>query len=101
MMPRLTTFLAVLCISSTIANAATFCGIQGSARNCWYGSLESCQRAVGSNGTCVMNQDEAARQSGSAPFCAASGSSPGCHYWDYQSCVRTAERTGGKCEPRR
>jgi hypothetical protein len=82
------------------AQAAPFCAVTSTGRNCWYGSLLSCQRAVGTNGYCEMNQQEAGKEPGSAKFCAVAAGSTNCSYFSYDTCARVAAQTGGRCEAR-
>lgn len=35
--------------------AAPFCAVTGGGTNCWYNDVQSCRRAAGSSGACVVN----------------------------------------------
>ncbi|MBS1190529.1 MAG: hypothetical protein H6R10_2321 [Rhodocyclaceae bacterium] len=47
--------LSVLLLASTGVMGAPFCSVKGTDRSCKYADLQSCQAAVGSDGTCVAN----------------------------------------------
>lgn len=79
--------------------AGTFCAITAFSKNCWYNTYNDCIRAAGSQGTCVINQEEAKPISNSdiAPFCVVTSYSTRCTYWDAQGCRQAAANFGGAC----
>ena len=91
--------LSVIAVaSSEQAFAAPFCAVFSFGRQCYYYDLPSCQKAAGTAGACVINQDEVqAPSANEAPFCVVHSYGTQCYYWDAQSCRRDAENSGGAC----
>ena len=78
--------------------AAPFCTVFSYGRQCYYYSYEDCLRAAGSQGACVINQDEVrAPPSSGAPFCVVTSFGTRCYYYDAASCQREAANSGGVC----
>lgn len=87
----LTTFLP------QYAFAAPFCAVFSYGKHCYYYNYQSCLQAVGSQGACVINEEEARPPSGDAPFCVVTSFGTQCWYYDAQSCRRAAVSSGGVC----
>lgn len=51
--------------------AAPFCAVFSYGTQCWYYTYDQCLQAAGSQGACIINQEEARPPSGgaTAPFC--------------------------------
>jgi hypothetical protein len=88
------TFLVVLPIASY---AAPFCAVFSFGKQCFYYSVEQCQKAAGSQGACIVNQDEARTPSGGAPFCVVTSAGTNCFYFNNKSCQDAAQRSNGAC----
>lgn len=81
-----------------LANAAPFCAVFAHGKQCFYYDLASCQRAAGSSGACITNDDELKPASGAGTFCVVTSYATQCHYYDAQSCRRAASTQGGVCK---
>lgn len=101
-------FLAVgLCLYAGGAIAAPFCAVFSYGTQCYYFDMPSCQRAAGTAGACIVNQQEVQqslgqeqpiRPLGSGPrFCVVQSFGTQCFYYDAQSCRDAAARSGGAC----
>lgn len=88
--------LTVLSMPSA-ALGAPFCGVFAHGRQCWYFTYEACLSAVGSQGACVINQDEVRAPSSGAPFCVVTSYGTQCWYYDATSCRQAAAAAGGVC----
>lgn len=77
--------------------AAPFCAVFSYGKQCWYYTYDDCLRAAGSQGACVINQEEARPPSGGAPFCVVTSYGTQCSYYDAQSCRQAAAASGGAC----
>ena len=93
------TFLAITLLvgSSIVSEAAPFCAVFSFGRQCYYYDMNSCQQAAGTQGACVINQDEAKAPSGGAPFCVVQSFGTQCYYYDAQACRDAAASSGGAC----
>jgi hypothetical protein len=107
--------LVVAILPSTATFAAPFCAVFWFSRQCLYYNVESCQRAAGNSGACVINQDEFQPPlgSGNAPFCVVrvarvpflldgvppdlTAAGTQCYYYDAASCSQAAASSGGAC----
>ncbi len=90
--------LSALVLVSTSAVAAPFCVVTNYATNCWYYNVESCQRAAGSQGACIVNSQEAQLPAkGGTPFCVVTNYGTNCWYHDANSCRQAAAHSGGAC----
>lgn len=90
-------FLVVLLFASTQALAAPFCVVTSYGTNCWYNNMNDCRRAAGSQGACIINQEEVQQPSGGTPFCVVTGYGTNCWYYNAESCRQAAASNGGAC----
>lgn len=88
---------AVLLFASTSVFAAPFCAVFSYGAKCDYYDMDSCRRAAGSQGGCIINQDEVRQPSGGAPFCVVTSHATQCWHYDAQSCRQAAASSGGSC----
>jgi len=88
--------LLALGVAPTVM-AAPFCAVFSFGKQCYYYSLAQCQRAAGSQGACIINEDEVKPPSGSARFCVVNSWGTQCHYYDANSCRQAASSSGGAC----
>lgn len=79
--------------------AAPFCAVFSYGTQCWYYTYDQCLQAAGSQGACIINQEEARPPSGgaTAPFCVVTSYATQCWYYDAQSCQQAAAASGGAC----
>jgi hypothetical protein len=78
--------------------AAPFCAVFSSGKQCYYYTWDECQRAAGSRGACVINDEEVkAPSSNGAPFCVVTSYGTNCWYYDAASCRQAAASSGGVC----
>lgn len=79
--------------------AAPFCAVFSYGKQCWYYTYDECLRVAGSQGACVINQEEVRPPSGGggAPFCVVTAYGTQCWYYDAQSCRQAAAASGGAC----
>ena len=90
--------LAVLLLTSTVAFAAPFCAVFSYGTQCYYYNMNDCRRAAGSQGACIINQDEVRQPSGGgSPFCVVTGYGTNCWYYNADSCRQAAASSGGAC----
>lgn len=89
----------VLVHFSTDAEAAPFCAVFSYGKQCFYFDMDSCRRAAGDSGACVINQDEVRPPMGGsgAPFCVVTSYATQCFYHDAASCRQAATASGGAC----
>jgi len=87
----------VLMLAASIAFAAPYCTVFSYGKQCYYYDWNSCQRAAGSSGACVLNQEEVKTPSGSAPFCVVAPYGTQCFYYDAQSCRQAAAEANATC----
>jgi hypothetical protein len=81
--------------------AAPFCAVFPSGRQCVYYSLDACNNAVrGTGSSCSANPEELRAPTGSAPFCVVSSTGTSCLYYDSDSCWTAARPIGGACVAR-
>ena len=93
-------FAAILfaAAGSTISEAAPFCAVFSFGRQCYYYDMNTCRQAAGTQGACVVNQEEMQAPSASgAPFCVVQSFGTQCFYYDAQSCRDAAASSGGAC----
>jgi hypothetical protein len=91
------TMFFMLMITAIIAHAAPYCAVFSYGKQCYYYDWKSCQQAAGSQGACVINQEEAKAPSGAAPFCLVTSYGTQCHYYDAQSCRQAAASANAVC----
>lgn len=77
--------------------AAPFCAVFSYGTQCFYYDMNSCRQAAGSQGACIINQEEVKPPSGGAPFCVVASYGSQCFYFDAQSCRQAASFSGGAC----
>lgn len=94
----------VLCCASiqpADVYAAPFCTVFSYGKQCYYYTWEECQQAAGSQGACVVNDQEVRAPSGGsssgAPFCVVTSFGTNCWYYDAASCRQAAASSGGVC----
>ena len=90
------TFYILMLVASTTM-AAPYCAIFSYGKQCYYHDWNSCQRAAGSQGACVINQQETKAPSGGAPFCVVASYGTQCYYHDAQSCRQAAASANAVC----
>ena len=61
----------ILMYAASTAFAAPYCAVFSYGKQCYYYDWSTCQQAAGTQGACVINQEEAKAPSGGAPFCVA------------------------------
>ncbi len=84
-------------ITSNQVLAAPYCAVFSYGEQCFYYDWNSCQRAAGNSGACVINQKETQAPSGGAPFCVVASYGTQCFYYDSQSCQRAAAAANAVC----
>lgn len=89
--------LFILTFATSPTFAAPYCAVFSYGKQCQYYDWDSCQRAVGNEGACVINQGEAKAPLGNAPFCVVSGLATKCYYNDAKSCREDAARENAVC----
>ena len=89
--------LLILASTTNTAFAAPYCAVLSSGRQCYYYDFNSCQQAAGSQGACVINQEEAKAPSGGAPFCVVASYGTQCFYYDASACRQAAEAANAVC----
>lgn len=90
--------LAILLFYSTSVFAAPFCAVFSFGTQCYYYNMNECRRAAGSQGACIINQEEVQQPSGSgAPFCVVTNFGTNCWYYNAGSCRQAANSSGGAC----
>jgi hypothetical protein len=57
---------ALLFATSAAAQSAPFCAVDAAGTRCFYYDMESCRRAVGTRGACVVNQNGQSQQQNEA-----------------------------------
>lgn len=88
-------FMLTLAASTTFA--APYCAVFSYGKQCYYYDYNACTQAAGSQGACVINQEEAKAPSGSAPFCVVTSYGTQCFYYDAQSCREAAASANAVC----
>ncbi len=83
--------------TAVTAFSAPFCTVFSYGQQCYYYDWNSCRQAAGSQGACVINQEEAKAPSGGAPFCVVSSYGTQCIYYDAQSCRQSAASQQAVC----
>ena len=81
----------------SIAYAAPYCAVFSYGRQCYYYDWNTCVQAAGTQGACVINQEEAHPPSGSAPFCVVASYGTQCFYFDAQTCRQAAAAANAVC----
>jgi hypothetical protein len=95
---RIAVSIVLLALTALSAQAAPFCAVFGYGRQCFYFDMNSCRQAAGSQGACVVNEEEVqAPSSSGAPFCVVQSFGTQCFYFDADSCRRAAANSGGAC----
>lgn len=90
--------ILILSLSITpLAHAAPFCAVFSYGKQCFYYDYNSCLQAAGSQGACVVNQDEMRAPSSGAPFCVVASYGTQCYYYDAQSCRQAAASQNAAC----
>ncbi|MBF0295641.1 MAG: hypothetical protein HQL96_10680 [Magnetococcales bacterium] len=80
------------------SEAGLFCSVDNMlGKRCQYTDLDSCRRAVGKQGGCVLNEAEIAKPFGNAPYCLVESWRTECVYNDMASCERQAATTKTVC----
>lgn len=99
----------VLCVGLSLfagyAFAAPYCAVFSWGKQCYYYSWSQCQQAAGSQGACIVNQDEQQQHMGQgiqrptsgAPFCVVASYGTQCYYYDAQSCREAAAAADAVC----
>lgn len=87
----------ILMLVASIAVAAPYCAVFSFGKQCYYYDYSSCVQAAGSQGACVINQEEVKAPSGSAPFCVVASYGTQCSYYDAQSCRQAAASANAVC----
>lgn len=93
---KMTTCYFLLCAAGPTF-AAPYCAVFSYGKQCQYYDWNSCRQAAGSQGACVINQDEAKAPSGGAPFCIVTSYGTQCMYYDAQSCRQAAASQNAVC----
>lgn len=89
--------LVVLTFATGHALAGTYCAVFSWGKQCYYSTWSACKYAAGTQGACVINQEEVKPPSGNAPFCTVSSFGTQCYYYDVQSCQYAAKSVQGVC----
>lgn len=89
--------LAVLLFVSTSVFAAPFCAVFSYGKQCYYYDINSCRQAAGTQGACVVNEEESKQPTGNTPFCVVTSYATNCWYYNAESCRQAAESSGGVC----
>ncbi len=91
-------FFLLLLFTSTAVFAAPFCVVKSTGTNCWYYNMNSCRQAAGTQGACIINQEEVEQPSASdAPFCVITSYATQCWHYNAESCRQAAASSGGAC----
>jgi len=89
--------IVMLVLFSNEVIGAPFCAVYSYGRQCFYFDMDSCRRAAGDAGACVINEAEMKRPTSGAPFCVVTSYATQCFYYDAGSCRRAAAQSGGAC----
>ncbi|MBF0426317.1 MAG: hypothetical protein HQL66_10930 [Magnetococcales bacterium] len=84
-------------VLATPVLAGPFCVVDFAGRRCWFQDAESCRRAAGARGSCVVNIAEIVAPVGAARYCVVESWQTQCIYRDEGSCRQAAERRRGEC----
>ncbi|MBF0614478.1 MAG: hypothetical protein G8237_05915 [Magnetococcales bacterium] len=95
--PLVTTGLLIWLWGSGTANAGLFCVVDFAGKRCDYPDIESCRRAAGRQGGCVLNEGALLKPVGGAPFCLVESWRTECIYMDRPSCELRAAHTRTVC----
>lgn len=79
--------------------ASLYCAVDLSGQRCQFVDLESCKKAVGDRGSCVLNRGEMVAPKGGSPFCLAEQWKTECLYQDRNSCEKVAIPQKATCIP--
>ena len=95
--------ISTLILAASNTYAAPYCAVSSSGTQCSYYSFKECVRAAGSNGTCVVNENQEKVKPpsgplGGAPFCVVSSNAVNCSFSSAKSCREAAAVLGGRCE---
>ncbi|MBF0625593.1 MAG: hypothetical protein HQL82_12390 [Magnetococcales bacterium] len=82
-----------------LGQAAPFCVVDFAGQRCWYADMDSCRRAAGVQGSCMVNPLEMKAPSGGASFCLVESWQTQCIYKDLASCNHQAALRRGACLP--
>ncbi|MBF8273499.1 MAG: hypothetical protein HW380_2604 [Magnetococcales bacterium] len=77
--------------------ASLYCAVDFNGRRCQFVDLESCQKAVGGQGSCVLNRDGLVAPQGGAPFCLTEQWQTECIYRDREACEKVAAPRKATC----
>ena len=94
---RVSLLCMVALVLSESAIAAPFCAVFSYGKQCFYYNYDSCLRAAGTRGACVINDEEVRAPSSGAPFCVVASYGTQCFYYDAASCRRAAALVDGAC----
>ena len=83
--------------AASTAFAAPYCAVFSYGKQCYYYDWSTCQQAAGTQGACVINQEEAKAPSGGAPFCVVASYGTQCYYYDAQACRQAAASANAVC----
>ncbi|MBF0153180.1 MAG: hypothetical protein HQL64_05520 [Magnetococcales bacterium] len=70
------------------SEASLFCVMDFAGKRCQFSDLDTCRRAAGKQGGCVLNETEIARPFGDAPFCLVESWRTECVFIDMASCEK-------------
>ena len=87
----------ILMYAASTAFAAPYCAVFSYGKQCYYYDWSTCQQAAGTQGACVINQEEAKAPSGGAPFCVVASYGTQCYYYDAQACRQAAASANAVC----
>ncbi len=79
------------------SQASLFCVVDFSGKRCQFGDLDSCRRAAGKQGGCVLNEAEIAKPFGGSPFCLVESWRTECVYMSMAACEKRAQTTRTVC----
>lgn len=82
--------LGVGALWSGEVGAALYCAVDWNGRRCQFIDLLSCQQAVGTQGSCVLNREELMAPKGGASFCLVETRQTECIYNDMEACEKVA-----------
>lgn len=95
--PTRPALICALMLASSSALAAPYCAVFSYGKQCYYYDWDSCRKAAGKEGACVINQQEAKPASGSAPFCVVASHGTQCYYYNAESCRNAAASANAVC----
>jgi hypothetical protein len=81
------------------ASAAPFCVVDFAGERCWYKDYDSCVRAAGEQGECVVKPDTMVAPVGGAAYCLVESWQTQCNYATLAACERESQRRHATCIP--